>query len=887
MPGKISDSLRSLVRGQRVEREMDAELRFHLEMEIENNLRKGMSPREAHRAAMNSFGGFQQVKEECRDVRRFRFLDELSQDLRFGVRLLARNRGFTILAVLTLALGIGANSAIFSVIYGVLLRPLPYAGGDRLVLIHQQAPLAQVDDMGFSVKEVLDYRNQNQTLDGVVEHHTMGFILLGRKEAERVQTGVVSANFFDVLGVKPLLGRTFVSHDDERGADAVLVLSYEYWQKSHGGDPGIIGRTFRMNDRVHTVIGVLPPIPQYPQEEDVYMPTSACPTRSSEQFCDNRTARMMNVFGRLKPGVPLDQAKADVSVIASRLREEYPDAYPANRGYQATLAPLREELTRQARPTFLVLLGTAALVLLIACANVANLTLARLMRREREMALRSALGAGSARLVRQLMTETTLLSLAGGTLGVLLAAWGLNLLVSFASRFTTRAGEIKIDTSVLLFTLGISLATGIVLGLVPMVSSRKNLSSALKDGGGERSTAGIGRQRVRNLLVVAQIGVSFMLLIGAGLMLRSLMKLQQVNPGFNPQRVVAMSISHNWSKYTTRDQLRGLDQRLLEAIKSRPGVLAASLASNYPLNPRGITFGPFTRNFTIEGRPLSDREPAPQADIRLISPDYFETLGIPRLEGRAFADTDNEKAPEVALVNQSISRHRWGDESPVGKRISLDGGDSWVEIVGVVGDVRVYGLDHPPTDELYLPLAQRPGAGNLLVRTATDPIVFSRVMRETVHEVEPETAITNVLTLEDARKESMASPRLTATLIALFAIIALVITAAGIAGVMALTISQRTHEMGIRMALGASAGSVLRLVMRQGMGLVIAGLALGVVGAIAASRVMKALLFAIAPTDVVTFVAVSAVLLVVAAGACYLPAHRVTSIDPMKALRTE
>jgi putative ABC transport system permease protein len=883
---KILDAIRSLFQKDRMERELDKELRFHLEMEIEKNIKRGMSRKEAHNAALRSFGGVEQVKEECRDVRSARLIETLLQDLRYGLRILIKNPGFTVVAILTLALGIGANTAIFSVIYGVLMRPLPYREGNNLVHIRQQAPLAHVDNMRFSVKEVFDYREQNQTLEGLVEHHSMSFILLGLDEPQRVQTGVVSANFFDLLGVKPLLGRTFVAAEDERGADAVLMLSYNYWQKAHGGDPDIIGKTFRMNNRVHTVIGVLPPFPQYPNEEDVYMPTSACPTRSSDAFIDNRGARMMSVFGRLKDGFQIEQAQADLSTIASNLQNQYPDFYPTNRGYATRLAPLQEELTRQARPTLLILLGTAGLVLLIACANVANLTLARLMRREREMAVRAALGAGRGRLIRQLLTESTLLSLLGGILGLLLAAGALHLLVAFAARFTTRASEISIDASVLLFTLIISIVTGLAFGLMPAFISEKNPTAALKEGSG-RSTAGAGRQRVRNLLIVAQVAVSFTLLIGAGLMTRSLFKLQQVNPGYNPENVLTIRLSPNWSKYNTPEQYLGFFNRVLEQVKSQPGVLSASLGSTFPMNPQGITNGPFNRNFTIEDRPLAEGELAPQADNRVASPDYFQTIQMPLVAGRYFTEADNNEAVKVAIINQAMARHRWGGDDPIGKRVSFDRGQTWVTIIGIVGDVKQYGLDRETTDELYTPLAQNTFAGNLLVRTAADPMSMAQIMRETVYSIDPETAVDNVQTLEKVRSESLASPRLTAMLLGLFAALALLITVAGISGVMALSVSQRTHEIGIRMALGASQTRVLTMVMRQGMTLIVVGLGIGVGSALLLTRVMSALLFAVEPDDPITFIAVSFVLIAVAAVACFVPARRVTTIDPMLALRSE
>lgn len=882
---KLLRIAQAVFRKNEMEREMDSELRFHLDMEAKKNMQRGMSEKEARLAALRSFGGVELTKEQCRDERGGRFIETTLQDLRYGARVLRRNPGFTLVALLTLTLGIGANTAIFSVIYGVLMRPLPYTDGNRLVILHQQAPLARVDNMGFSVKEINDYREQAQTLDEVVEHHSMSFILLGGEEAQRVSTAVVSANFFDMLGIKALYGRTFLPSDDEKGADAVLVLSYNYWKQQYKSDPNIVGRVFRMNDKPHTVIGVLPEIPQYPSESDVYMPTVACPTRSSDRVIANRNFRMMNVFGRMKPGVTVEQARADLSAIASNLQRAYPDSYPENRGYAATLAPLQEELTRQAKPTFLILLGTAGLVLLIACANVANLTLARLMQREREMAIRAAMGAGRGRLIRQLLTESTMLALAGGALGLLVAAWGLHLLVTFAARFTPRAHEISIDGFVLLFTLLVSLGTGLIFGLMPALGSDKNLSGALKEN--SRTTTGGMRHRARSLLVVAQVALSFMLLMGAGLMMRSLLKLQSVNPGFNPENVLTLRVSPNWSRHATNEQYRDFTLRLLDRVKSQPGVLSAALGSTYPLNASSIRFGPFTRVFEIEGRQSETGAPPLSADVRTITPAYFDTIRMPLVKGRAFAENDNDKAPQVAIINQTLARHYWGDEDPIDRRITFDHGENWLKIVGVAGDVKQYGLDRETTDELYTPHAQNPGANQLLIRTATPPMAMAQLMRETVYDLDRETAVDNVQTLVGVRDESLASPRLTALLLGLFAALAMVITAAGIAGVMALTVTQRTHEIGVRMALGASSTNVMAMVIRQGMTLVVIGLAVGAVGAFALARMMSALLFSVAPGDPLTFGAVAGVLITVAAVSCLVPARRVTTIDPMLALRAE
>ena len=874
----------------RMEREMEREMRFHLEREIEANLQRGMTPAEAQRAARLSFGSLERFKEECREAQRPRQLETLWQDLRYGARMLLKYPGFTCLAVLTLGLGIGANTAIFSVVYGVLLRPLPYQDGQQLIVMRQQASLAGITNVGFSVKELEDYRVHNQTLAGIVEHHSMTFTLLGGAEPELIQTGVVSANFFDVMGVRPLLGRTFLPEDEAQGADAVLVLSYKYWQRSHHGDREIIGKRFRMNDRPHTVVGVLPPVPQYPNENDVYMPTSACPTRSSERFKANRNARMMSAFGRLKPGVPLAQAQAELASTVGAMQQQNPESYPAKTGFGVRATSLHEELTQQARPTFLLLLGTAGLVLLIACANVANLALARVLRRERELAVRTALGASRARLIRLLLTESTLLALLGGALGIVLALFSTQLLVRFAERFTPRAHEIAMDATVLTFALAMSLLTGLLFGLMPALSVGRNLIPALKDGGGQGGVNPL-RQRLRNALVVAQVAVSFTLLIVAGLMTRSLLKLQQVKPGFDTERVLAMRISPNWTKYRSNDDYRNFSLRLLDKLKAQPGVLTAALGTNYPLNPSGMARGMGRNELQVEGHPPAPGEIAPPSDVCVVTPDYFDTLRWPLMSGRGFNDLDADPKKPVALINQALAQHRFGNDDPVGRRVSLDRGETWATIVGVVADVKSYGLQNAAVDQVFLPVAQTNGAGYVLARTKVEPESLLRQLRGAVYELDSETAINEVHTLEDAHSEALASPRLIATLLNLFAALALAITAAGLAGVMALAVAQRTHEIGIRLALGAGKSSVLWLVLGQGMRLVLAGLALGLLGAMVMTRALAAwmhtLLFAVEPVDPLTFLIVAAVLAATAAAACLIPARRVLGIDPLLALRSE
>src|SRR3954454_3822902 len=478
-------------------------------------------------------------------------LDQLLNDLRFGARTLAKNRGFALLAIATLALGIGANTAIFSVIYGVLLKPLPYADSDRLVLIRQSAPPLGRDDVSVSIKEFYTYRDQAQDFDGLVEFHQMNFDLLRRGEPDRVSTGVVSPNFFNVLGITPILGRSFTSDDDKPGAPAVLIVSYSYWQRKFGGDRGIVGQVFEMNDRPHTVVGVLPNVPHYPQENDVYMPSSACPFRAAGEKRITQNARAfasLNVFGKLKPGVSRERAAGAVDVICRRFAADDKTAYRPGSGFTAATVGVRDEMTRNARPMLLILLGTTGLVLLIACANVANLTLARLLRRDRELSVRSALGAGRGRLVRQLLTESTMLSLAGGAFGLLFAAWTVGLLTTFVERFTPRTGEVAIDVRVLLFTAAISIVTGVLFGTLPATASRVDLAGAMKQGG--RGTAGGNRQRVQSALIVVQVAVSVVLLVAAGLLLTSFYRLQRVDPGYRADRVMSAELfTTNFTKY--------------------------------------------------------------------------------------------------------------------------------------------------------------------------------------------------------------------------------------------------------------------------------------------------------------------------------------------------
>jgi predicted permease len=884
---KIAGSVASVFGGSRKERELDEELAFHLEKETEENVRRGMSPEEARRAALVRFGGVEKTKEESREASRVVLVETILQDARYGLRALRKNPGYAAAAIVTLALGIGANTAIFSVVHGVLLQSLPYGAGERLVRVRVDAAGAGIDDGRFSAPEVEDLRARTHTLAAVAEYHSMWFVLLGRPEPERVQTGVVSANFFDLLGVRPILGRTFLPGEDKHGAEAVLVLSHDYWMRAFGGDPSVVGRVFQMNDRPHTVIGVLPPIPGYPENNDVYMPTSACPFRSDPRMEEDRDSGMLRAFARLKPGVGLAETRRDLSELATRLGQDYPKSYPAAARLAIAPLPLSEELTREARPTFLLLLGTVALVLLLACANVANLMMARLIRREKEMALRSALGAGRARLVRQLLTESILLSLAGGALGLVVAAAGRGLLVHFAERFTPRAAEIAVSAPVLLFSLVVSLVVGIGLGLVPAFSPRRSLSVALQDGR-ERGSSGPKGVRVRNILIVAQVAISFVLLCGAGLMLRTLWKLSRVDPGFKTESVLTSRIDLNFTRYKTEEDQRGFHRRLLERLAAEPGVVSVALSGTIPLNEGGRANN---GQFRIEGRPAVAVDALPRADFQHVTPDYFRTIGVPVLRGRSLVAADRAGVAPVVVINQSMARHFWPKEDPVGQRIQAGrGGDREAPIftiVGVVGDTRQYGLADPPVDQAFVSLDQFPWLSTTcLLRTTIEPSRMERVVRSAVHAVGPDQPVDRFRTLEQVHAGALASPRLTAILLSLFAGLALLITATGIAGVIGFSVGQRSQEFGIRMALGALPQGVQRMVLRQGMRPVAAGLALGLAGAIVVTRLWASLLYEVSPTDPPTYFVVAFVLAVVAALACFVPARRATAVDPMVALRS-
>lgn len=811
-------------------------------------------------------------------------MHEIAQDLRLAVRALARAPAFTLAVLVTLGLGIGASTAIFGVIHGVLLRPLPYPDGDRLVHLTQPARLAGVKNVGISPVELRELRTRTASVANLVEYHSMPFVLLGGSEPERVQTGVVSAGFFQTLGVKPLLGRLFAEGEDLPGAPAVLLLSYGYWQKHLGGDPTVVGRSFTMNDRAHTVVGVLPNIPQYPAENDVYMPVDSCPFRRAATWDQVRAVRGLTVFGVRRPGVDLRTANAELAGIAASWQQDHPEDYPKGQGLALEALSLREELTANARPTLLVLLAAAAFLLLIVCSNVANLTLARLQRRERELAVRTALGASRARVLGHLLAESITLSVVGGLLGLGLAAATLDLLVAFVARLSTRAVEVRLDLTVLLFNLVVSVGTGVLVGVLPALRRSRDLSGELKDGG--NAGARPATRRARSALVVAQVAISSALLIGAGLFLRSLHELSQVDTGIDLQRVHTGRVSLDFTRYSASDpsKARTLADRLIERLAATPGTVSVAVANAVPL--RGTI--PFSAGYIVEGHATDDRQPTAQATFDAVSPEYFRTLGIPLVRGRSFTSTDRDQDHPVVVVNQSLARHRFADEDPIGRRISFDGGKQWATIVGVVGDTRQQDLTSPVMDEVIGAFAET-GFNDLrlFVRTQAPFASIARQIRDSVHELDHDQPITELRPLAEQRDQALAPHRLVASLLGLFAALALAITASGLIGIVAYSVSQRTREIGVRLALGAAPSAVLRMVLGQGMALVVGGLALGLVAALVLGRLGQGLLYGVGPVDPLTYATVSLVLLGISLAACALPARQATRVDPMLALRAE
>ncbi len=802
-----------------------------------------------------------------------RWEDEMIQDIRFGIRMLLKKPGFTAAALLALALGIGANTAIFSIINGVFLRPLPYQEPERLMMIWEK--MLRTDQVELSPADYEEYKRRNQVFAGMAAAEAVNFNLTGGREPVHVGAEAATASLFPLLGIQPLLGRAFTKEEDDADAP-VVVLSYRLWQSHFAGDPGVLNQTIRLNDKSYTVIGVLPPEFQYPPPiyrnpfpSDLWVPRSLA-TETHKQ------GHNLTTIGRLKPGVTYEQAQAALALAIQQRTEENPKEHS---GITANLIPLPAQVGRPIKLAVQVLSAAVLFVLLIACANVANLLLSYAAARQKEFALRAALGAGRSRIVRQLLTESVLLALLGGGLGLLLAYGMLKAFHVFGAGWVTRMDQISLDTNVLIFATGLSLLTGIAFGLVPAwQAARINLNQSLKDGG--RQTNGPGSERLRNLLIVTEVALSLILLVGAGLLIKSFWRLQQVDPGFNPDNLLTMGMQLPVPKYAEARRREAFANAALERLAALPGVQSAAFI-NLPPFSRGMGLNVYK----IEGKP----DPVGIGDARLageraITPDYFRTLGIPLLQGRIFTVGDGADAPRVCIISQTFATRFFAGEKPLGRRLQMGG--EWFSIVGVVGEVRHASLDAELTPHVYFPFGQdKQFNPRIVLRTQNDPLSYVNAVRQQMQAVDSELPIYEVFTMNQLISQKGVQRSFNLLLLGTFAVVALLLAATGIYGVMSYATAQRANEIGIRMALGAGRGAVYQLILGQGMRVVGIGLLTGLLGAIALTRWMESMLFEVRATDPLTYIAIAAVLASAALLACFVPARRATKVDPMTALR--
>ena len=814
----------------------------------------------------------------------------LIQDLRYGVRMLLKHPGVTAIAVLTLALGIGANTAIFSVVNAVLLNPLPYREPDRLVSLWENVPTH--GRWRASPANFFDWKKQNTVFEDVAAFSQTSMTLTGDGDPEQLVGTRVSAGYFSVVGVEPLLGRSFAAEEYEVGKGAVAILGHAFWQRRFGGDRSIVNRSVTLNGATYTVVGVMPPgiYPVSPtttgrivfdeQQQNLWLPMSFTP-----EWANARGAHVLGVLARLKPGISFDQAVVEMNTIGARLENEH----LANKGEGIIVSPFINEVVGDVKPALLTLLGAVGLVLLIACANVASLLLAQHAGRSKEIAIRAALGAGRARLVRQFFLEGLLLSFVGTAAGLLIATMGTKLLLQFVPEGVPRLAQVSLDWKVLGFTILISLGTCFIFGLLPgWHASKPNLQTALEQSG-RTSGPGASRLRFRQALVVFQVSIAVMLVIGAGLLIKSFWLLRQVDPGFHAEGVLSAGLTLPVSKYSTRNQINAFHKQLIERLSALPGVKSATVAYDHPLASNWVD------SFEIEGRPVSAENRTQSANFITIGPEYFDTVDVKLAAGRKFTAFDDVDHPGVVLVNESFARHYFPNENPLGQKLRLGPARIWrgerltsFEIVGIVRDVKLAGLEAPSEPAYYVSASQLPLEDMMvLVRTTTDPASMVGAVRQAVWSIDPNQPISNVSTLEKVVDDSIAQRRLNMLLMGLFSGLALLLSAVGIYGLLSHAVTQRTQEMGIRMALGAQVGDVLKLVLRQGMLLALIGEVIGLAAAFALTRLIRGLLFGVTPNDAMTFVAVVGVLTIVALLACYIPARRATKVDPLIALRYE
>lgn len=811
----------------------------------------------------------------------------LLADLKYALRSLRRVPGFTIAVILTLGLGIGANTAIFSVVRGVLLKPLPHKDGDRLVYLRQSVSGPGGENVLFSVPEINDFREGAHTLGGIAEYSAMHYTLEDEGEPIQINVGLVTGNFFNIMGLGSVAGRLTNPQDDGTGVPPVMVLTHEFWMKRYAGDPKIIGKKIRLGGKPVTIIGVVQRAPYFPGRMDAILNMVISEHHTSALMKQGRTHRMTEMIARLAPGATVDQARADVKMVTDHMHADHPEAYDAASHPTITVTPFRTVLGERAQLTLFLLMGAAAFVLVIACANVANLTLMRGVRREQELVIRTALGAGSATLRRLLLAENLLLALAGGALGIVVAYGGVGMLTSLAARYSPRADEITVDALVLGFAMTLSIVVAIILSYAPQVINQSSIGAWLA---GARSTGNRRRQRLQRGLVVAQIAVSVVLLTGAGLLTRTMQQLAQVDPGLNAPEVLTMEIPADANGRTTV-QTEQMFEQMRDQISTLPGVTSVGLGSTMPLRNSG-----FQLEIKAEGRPVAPNEPMPRADFRTADPGYFKAAGVPLLKGRDFGASDAAGGTRVVILNKTLADRLFPNIDPLGQRVAWTGevlkfipiSPDWRMVVGVVGDTKDDGMDGGSRPVMFMPFAQEEVfSAGLVIRSQNNVSAVTAGVERKVRDIAPQSPIENVLTVNQIRDESVAPRRLNAVLVTAFGILAVVIAAVGIAGVLAFSVSARTNEIGIRMALGADRSRVHRMVLTEGGVLLAAGLVIGVVGSLVATRLIQGLLYGVPPHDPVTLAAVAGLMTVVGILACWIPALRAARIDPALAMKAQ